>query len=72
MYKLPPVKSEPDPVKVQTGISDGRVTQVVSGQVAVGDAVVTGVATSKVDTTGSALPGAGRGPAGGGGGRRGF
>ena len=72
VYKLPPVKSEPDPVKVQTGISDGRVTQVVSGQLAVGDAVVTGVATSKVDTTGSALPGAGRGPAGGGGGRRGF
>jgi HlyD family secretion protein len=71
VYKLPPTKTEPDPVKVQTGISDGRLTQVVSGQLALGDSVVTGVATTKVDSTGSALPGGGRSPAGGGGGRRG-
>jgi HlyD family secretion protein len=71
VYKLPPAKTEPDPVKVQTGISDGRLTQVVSGQLAVGDSVVTGVATTKVDSTGSALPGGGRSPAGGGGARRG-
>jgi HlyD family secretion protein len=71
VYKLPPAKVEPDPVKIQTGISDGRLTQVVSGQLAVGDSVVTGVATTKVDSTGSALPGGGRSPAGGGGGRRG-
>jgi HlyD family secretion protein len=71
VYKLPAAKTEPDPVKVQTGISDGRLTQLVSGQLAVGDAVVTGVATTKVDSTGSALPGGGRSPAGGGGGRRG-
>ncbi|HEX9305312.1 MAG TPA: efflux RND transporter periplasmic adaptor subunit [Thermoanaerobaculia bacterium] len=71
VYKLPPAKAEPDPVKIQTGISDGRLTQVVSGQLAVGDSVVTGVATTKVESTGSALPGGGRSPAGGGGGRRG-
>jgi HlyD family secretion protein len=71
VYKLPPAKAEPDPVKIQTGISDGRLTQVVSGQLALGDSVVTGVATTKVDSTGSALPGGGRSPAGGGAGRRG-
>ena len=71
VYKLPPAKAEPDPVKIQTGISDGRLTQLVSGQLAVGDSVVTGAATTKVDSTGSALPGGGRSPAGGAGGRRG-
>ncbi len=60
------------PVQVRTGISDGRFTQVVDGELKIGDEVVTGLATSKVDTPaafgGSGGPGGGR-PAGGQGGR---
>jgi HlyD family secretion protein len=57
------------PVEIRTGITDGRFTQVVSGPLKVGDQVVIGVATSKVE---SAPPMGG--PGGGGqrgGGRRG-
>lgn len=72
VYKLPTGKEEPVPVEIKTGISDGRVTVVVSGPVAPGEDVVTGAATVKASTAGSAVPvGGGRG-AGGGGGRRGF
>jgi HlyD family secretion protein len=59
------------PVEIRTGISDGRFTEVVSGNLKVGDNVVVGLATSKVE---SAAPmGGGGGPGGGrpsGGGRR--
>jgi hypothetical protein len=55
---------------VKTGISDGRVTQVVSGQVAEGDTVVTGAATLRSDAPAGAIGGAGG--RGAGGGRRGF
>jgi multidrug efflux pump subunit AcrA (membrane-fusion protein) len=57
------------PVEVKTGISDGRFTQVVEGQIAAGDTVVTGLATLKADAQGGAVSGGGRGA---GGGRRGF
>ena len=58
--------------EVKTGISDGRVTVVVSGSVAAGEEVVTGAATSKAGSATSAVPlGGARGGAGGGGGRRG-
>lgn len=60
------------PVEIRTGISDGRYTYVVSGGLKVGDAVVVGLATAKVEGPQSGLGGAG-GPGGGarGGGRRG-
>lgn len=46
-------------VPLRTGISDGRFTQVIEGDLKAGDLVVTGQATSKVDTT-SRPPGGGR------------
>jgi HlyD family secretion protein len=71
VYKLPTGKEEPVPVEIKTGISDGRVTQVVSGPVIPGEDVVTGATTVKASTAGSAVPvGGARGS--GGGGRRGF
>ena len=61
------------PVQIRTGISDGRYTQVVSGDLNIGDPVVAGMATAKVDT---AAPGSNAGPmaprGGPGGGRRGM
>jgi len=72
VYKLPTGKEEPVPVEIKTGISDGRVTVVVSGPVAPGEDVVTGAATAKASTAGSAVPVGGARGAGGGGGRRGF
>jgi HlyD family secretion protein len=60
------------PVEIRTGITDGHYTQVVSGNLKVGDNVIVGLATSKVDTTappGSSNPMGGR-PAGGGRGGR--
>lgn len=72
VYKLPTGKEEPVAVEIKTGISDGRVTVVVSGSVAAGEEVVTGAATSKAGSATSAVPlGGARGGAGGGGGRRG-
>jgi HlyD family secretion protein len=67
IYKLAAGKEEPAPVEVRTGISDGRFTQVVEGQIVAGDTVVTGAATLKADTQSGAVVGGARG-----GGRRGF
>ncbi len=60
------------PAHIRTGISDGRFTQVISGDVKVGDQVVVGLATSKVDASAGAAPGSSplapqRGPGGAGG-----
>jgi len=57
-------------VEIRTGISDGRFTQVMSGDVKPGDPVVVGLATSKVE---GPPPMGGQGGPGGqrGGGRRG-
>ena len=57
------------PIQIRTGITDGRYTQVVSGEVKPGDTVVVGLATSKVE---GPPPMGGQGPGGGmgGGGRR--
>ena len=61
------------PVQIRTGISDGHYTQVVSGELHAGDAVVTGLATSKVETTATGTSGGPMTPRGpGGGGRRGM
>ena len=60
------------PVQIRTGISDGRFTQVMSGELKPGDQVVVGIATSKVE--GPPPMGGPGGPGGGprgGGGRRG-
>ncbi|HEX7150610.1 MAG TPA: efflux RND transporter periplasmic adaptor subunit [Thermoanaerobaculia bacterium] len=59
------------PVQIRTGISDGRFTAVVdAGTLKVGDSVVVGIATSKVEGP-PPMGGAGGGPGGGGrGGRR--
>jgi HlyD family secretion protein len=60
------------PAQIRTGISDGRFTQVVDGDVKGGDNIVVGLVTSKVDQ--AAPPGSNRGPispGGAGGGRRG-
>jgi HlyD family secretion protein len=54
------------PVQVRTGISDGRFTQVVEGEVKPGDLIIVGLATSKVEG-----PAAFGGAAGGGGQRGG-
>jgi HlyD family secretion protein len=70
-------KGELRQVRILTGITDGRYTQVakvLSGELKPGDPVVTGVATVKVEGTAGA-PGALRAPGaggGGGGGGRGF
>lgn len=63
-------KSELRQVRIATGITDGRytqVTKVLSGELNPGDPVVTGVATVKVETSGQ--PGGLRAPGAGGGGR---
>lgn len=52
------------PVDIRTGITDGRFTHVVSGPLSVGDEVIVGVATSKVE--GPAPMGGAGGPGGGG------
>jgi HlyD family secretion protein len=60
------------PVPIRTGITDGRFTAVVDGELKEGDTIVVGIATAKVETTGS-FPGTGGpmgGRPGGGGGRR--
>lgn len=61
------------PVQIRTGITDGRYTQVISGDLKEGDGVVVGLATAKVEGP-PPMGGTGGGPGGGGqrgGGRRG-
>jgi HlyD family secretion protein len=56
------------PVKVKTGISDGRFTAITEGELNPGDKIAVGFVTAKVDQQGT-LPGGmggGRGPGGGG------
>lgn len=47
------------PVRIRTGISDGRYTEVLGGELQEGDAVVVGAATTKADAAGGRLIGAG-------------
>jgi multidrug efflux pump subunit AcrA (membrane-fusion protein) len=67
VYEVQDAKADPKPVEVRTGVTDGRFTQVVSGEVKAGDTVIVGLATSKGITTGGGPPGAAPG-----GQRRGF
>jgi HlyD family secretion protein len=66
VYEPQGPKGEPKPVEVRAGVTDGRFTQIVSGEVQPGDTVIVGLATAKAATTGGS-PGAGPG-----GPRRGF
>jgi HlyD family secretion protein len=50
-------KGEPKPVDIRAGITDGRFTQVVSGDLKEGDTVIVGLATAKADA--SRAPGMG-------------
>ncbi|HVT03005.1 MAG TPA: efflux RND transporter periplasmic adaptor subunit, partial [Thermoanaerobaculia bacterium] len=52
------------PVEIKTGLSDGRFTEVVQGDVKAGDKVIVGLATSKIET--APPPGSSPGPMGGG------
>jgi HlyD family secretion protein len=57
-------------LEIRTGITDGHYTQVVSGDLKVGDLIVAGLATSKVDSNpppGSSNPMGGARPGGAGG-----
>ncbi len=65
IYEFQGPKTEPRPVEVRTGITDGRFTQIVSGEIKPGDPVIVGLATAKA-SPGANPPGAGPG------GRRGF
>ncbi|HYK43174.1 MAG TPA: efflux RND transporter periplasmic adaptor subunit [Thermoanaerobaculia bacterium] len=64
---IPPAdpKGDPKMVEVRTGITDGRYTQIVSGEIKAGDKVIVGLATAKAATGASPMGGPG-------GGRRGF
>jgi HlyD family secretion protein len=66
IYEPQGPKDDPKPVEIRTGITDGRFTQIVSGEVKSGDTVIVGLSTAKANTAGTAPPGAAPG------GRRGF
>ena len=72
VYTVPGAQSEsdPKPVEIRTGITDGRYTAVASGDLKLGDTVVTGLVTAKAETMQNRPPGMGGGGPGGGGGRR--
>ncbi len=67
VYELQGAKGEPKPVEIRTGITDGRYTQVISGDVKPGDPVIVGLATAKAAAPGTTGP-----PGAAPGGRRGF
>ena len=54
VYLLGP-GGEPKPVEIRAGVTDGRNTQVLSGDLKVGDTVIVGLVTSKAST--SQMPG---------------
>ena len=56
--------NKPRGVEVRTGISDGRYTQIVEGNIKEGDPVIIGTATSKIEGP-AAFGGAGQGGPGG-------
>ena len=47
---------EPVPARIRTGLSDGRSTEIVEGELEEGDEIVIGLATTRVNTTGSRPP----------------
>jgi HlyD family secretion protein len=74
VWILDPTTNKPKAVQIRTGITDGHYTEVVGGDLKVADAVIIGLATSKVEgppPPGSSNPMGGRGGGGGGRGGRG-
>ncbi|MEP6800319.1 MAG: efflux RND transporter periplasmic adaptor subunit [Acidobacteriota bacterium] len=71
VYLAGALNAEPKLVEIRTGITDGRFTQVVSGDVKAGDLVIVGLATTKASSSSNSPLGAPR-PGGPAGGRRGF
>ncbi len=71
IYLLNAANGEPKPVQVRAGISDGRFTQVLQGELKEGDSVVTGLTTARAEFAGGNAP-PGMGGPGRGGPRRGF
>jgi HlyD family secretion protein len=64
VYTIAPgVPGEPKPVEIKGGVTDNRFTQVVSGELKVGDTVIVGLVTAKADA--SKVPGASGGGPGG-------
>jgi HlyD family secretion protein len=47
---------EPEPIQVQTGISDGVATEIVSGELPEGASVIVGIDRPKGDRSGKDLP----------------
>ncbi len=65
VYRLAaPGAGEPQPVEIRPGISDGRFTEVVSGNIKEGDVIVVGLVTAKGDV--GVRPAAAAGATGGG------
>jgi HlyD family secretion protein len=58
IYEAQGPKAEPKPVEIRTGITDGRFTQIVSGEVKPGDSEIVWLATAKASAPGAAPPGA--------------
>ncbi len=53
---LPVQESEPIPVEVKTGLSDGLFTELIDGPIKEGDEVIVGVEMSRGERPGAALP----------------
>ncbi|HEX7418672.1 MAG TPA: efflux RND transporter periplasmic adaptor subunit [Thermoanaerobaculia bacterium] len=73
VWIMDPATKKLNAVQIRTGITDGRFTEVASGDLKEGDLIVVGLATSKVDglpPPGSSGPMGGRGGPGGGRGGR--
>ncbi|HSP34024.1 MAG TPA: efflux RND transporter periplasmic adaptor subunit, partial [Thermoanaerobaculia bacterium] len=73
VWIMDPATKKLNPVEIRTGITDGRYTEVLSGNLKEGDLVVIGLPTSKVEgppPPGSSGPMGGRGGPGGGRGGR--
>ncbi|MGE5718140.1 MAG: efflux RND transporter periplasmic adaptor subunit [Acidobacteriota bacterium] len=62
VYEPAGPKGEPRPVEIRTGITDGRFTQVVSGDLKPGDSVIVGLSTAKANTMGTPPTGGPGGP----------
>lgn len=71
VYLLDAANGEPKPVQIRAGISDGRFTQILTGELEAGNTVVTGLSTARAEFAGGNAP-PGMGGPGRGGPRRGF
>ena len=71
VYRAVGAVPDPKAVEIRTGITDGRFTQIVSGEVKAGDLVIVGLATTKASSSSNSPLAAPR-PGAPGGGRRGF